>query len=328
MAEAVLPFLDSLSALSDPVRCRMLRLLDDHELTVSELCAILQLPQSTVSRHLRILSDGGWASSRRDGTSRYYSLVRGDAGLAQVWQLTRAELEVRRAVELSQDARRVAAVMARRRETSVQFFAGASDEWDRLRAEMFGRDFGPMALLGWLPSEWVVGDLGCGTGALLPLLAPHVSRVIGVDASDEMLAAARVRASDLANVELRKGSLESLPIDDRSLDAAALMLVLHHVPSPAAAMAEAARVLEPGGRLLIVDMAPHEREEYRHEMGHVWLGFSDEQMRRLLEQAGFTGIQVLALPASADATGPSLFAATASLPTAGSLPASGFTLRT
>jgi ArsR family transcriptional regulator len=245
-----------------------------------------------------------------------------------VWQLTRAELEVRRAVELSQDARRVAAVMARRRETSVQFFAGASDEWDRLRAEMFGRDFGPMALLGWLPSEWVVGDLGCGTGALLPLLAPHVSRVIGVDASDEMLAAARVRASDLANVELRKGSLESLPIDDRSLDAAALMLVLHHVPSPAAAMAEAARVLEPGGRLLIVDMAPHEREEYRHEMGHVWLGFSDEQMRRLLEQAGFTGIQVLALPASADATGPSLFAATASLPTAGSLPASGFTLRT
>ncbi len=123
---------------------------------------------------------------------------------------------------------------------------------------------------------------------MLPLLAPHVARVIGVDASDEMLAAARSRARDFANVDLRAGALESLPLETSSVDAATLMLVLHHLSSPVEALKEAARVLKPGGRLLIVDMAPHEHEEYRQRMGHVWLGFSDEQMHKLLAHAGFS----------------------------------------
>ena len=319
MTVASLPLLDSFSALADPTRCRMLLLLERHELTVSELCAVLQLPQSTVSRHLKTLLDAGLVSSRRDGTSRYYTLALEDRGPssehrspsphAQLWGLTRAQLAGRPGVE--QDARRLERVLARRSETSQQFFASSAGQWDRLREELFGADFAWRALLGLLPDTWVVGDLGCGTGVVMSILAPHVARVIGVDASDEMLAAATSRLADVPNAEVRHGALESLPVADATLDAATLMLVLHHIPSPALALAEAARVLKPGGRLLIVDMAPHEREEYRQQMGHVWLGFSEEQIGRLLTQAGFARVTVRALPAVTEAKGPALFAATA-----------------
>jgi ArsR family transcriptional regulator len=303
--------LDSFSALADATRCRMLWLLDRHELTVSELCTVLQLPQSTVSRHLRLLSDAGWVTSRRDGTSRYYALsLDGPSGpRAQIWDLTRAQVSGRAGAD--QDARRLARVLSGRREASQQFFATSAGQWDRLREELFGRDFVPAALLGLLPSDWVVGDLGCGTGALLPALAPHVARVIGVDASGEMLAAARDRVRELPNVELREGALESLPLADASLDAVTLMLVLHHLPAPADALAEAARVLKPGGRLLIVDMTSHDREEYRQRMGHVWLGFSDEQIQRYLAQAGFGDVRISPLSPEAEAKGPSLFVAAA-----------------
>src|SRR4030095_16190822 len=229
--------LDSFSALADATRCRMLWLIDRHELTVSELCTVLQLPQSTVSRHLRLLADADWVTSRRDGTSRYYALSLDGANgpRAQIWELTRSQMSGR---TVEQDARRLTRVLAGRREASQQFFATSAGQWDRRRADLFGREAVPAALLGLLPSDWTVGDLGCGTGALLPVLAAHVARVVGVDASAEMLAAARHRVANLTNVDVRQGTLEALPLSDASLDAAVLALVLHHVPSPAHAFAE------------------------------------------------------------------------------------------
>jgi ArsR family transcriptional regulator len=203
-------------------------------------------------------------------------------------------------------------VLAQRRETSQQFFATSAGRWDKLRDELFGDHFYLRAMLGLLDDTWVMADLGCGTGAVSAVLAPHVAKVIGVDASEEMLAAARKRTSQLAHVDLRKGTLEALPLEPCSIDAATMMLVLHHVPSPSVALAEAARVLKPGGKLLIVDMLPHEREEYRQQMGHVWLGFSDEHMRRLLTQAGFAKVKIHALPEQTAARGPGLFVATGS----------------
>jgi ArsR family transcriptional regulator len=310
MSVSALPLLDSFSALADATRCRMLWLLEPQELTVGELCAVLQLPQSTVSRHLKTLADAGWVSSRKDGTSRYYALATASgAGQGELWEIVKSQLAGHPGVE--QDARRLASVLAGRSAASQQFFAASAGQWDRLRAELFGDDSSRAALLALLPATWTVGDLGCGTGALLPVLAPHVAAVIGVDASDEMLAAARQRAHAFANVDLRRGSLEALPIDTSSLDAAVMMLVLHHVPSPVPALAEAHRVLKPGAPLVVVDMTAHEREEYRQRMGHVWLGFPDDLIRRFMDQAGFGSVRIDALAPAAEAKGPALFAAVA-----------------
>ncbi|HEX6322310.1 MAG TPA: metalloregulator ArsR/SmtB family transcription factor [Vicinamibacterales bacterium] len=301
--------LDALGALSDQTRSRMLLVLERRELTVGELADVLQLPQSTVSRHLKVLSDTGWVGSRRDGTSRFYSFDTSTGPLETVWALARDQVADRPGA--AQDQRRLTSVLARRAARSQTFFASSASQWDRLREELFGHDFFLQGLLALADDRWTVGDLGCGTGIVSTALAPFVSRVIAVDASDEMLAAARARLGDAANVELRTGALEALPIEPASLDAATMMLVLHHVPDPAAVLAEARRALKPGGRLLIIDMLPHDREEYRQQMGHVWLGFGAEQMARLLEAAGFEGARVHTLPADPASRGPSLFVATA-----------------
>jgi ArsR family transcriptional regulator len=301
---------DTLAALADATRSRLLLALDRHELTVSELCAVTQLPQSTVSRHLRILNDQGWVSSRADGTCRQYRLASPlDATDRRLWQVVKEQLAGGR--QAAQDAERLRNVLARRRTASREFFATAAGQWDALRSELFGSRVDLAALPALLDEHWVVGDLGCGTGQLIASLAPFVGRVIGVDASRPMLSAARRRLGGRENVELRAGELESLPIADGELDAAALLLVLHYVVEPARALAEVRRVVRPGGRVLLVDMMPHEREEYRARMGHVWQGFGEEQLREWFDAAGFTGYRYVPLPPAADARGPTLFAATA-----------------
>jgi len=301
--------LDHMSALADPTRCRMLLLLEKHELTVSELCAVLQMPQSSVSRHLKTLGDDHWVMSRRDGTSRFYSLPFDDldAGAKRLWPIIREQVAGTAAA--GQDERRLRGVLARRRAKSQEFFATAAASWDHLRSDLFGDQFFLWALLGLIDPSLVVGDLGCGTAQLTAIVAPYVKRVIAVDGSSDMLEAARLRVGAARNVELRQGELESLPIEARELDAAMLSLVLHYSPVPARALAEVGRVLRPGGRVLVVDMLPHDRQEYQQQMGHVWLGFSEKQIARFLAGAGFDGVRVRALPADPDAKGPALFAA-------------------
>ena len=303
--------LDHMSALADPTRCRILLLLEKHELTVSELCAVLQAPQSSVSRHLKTLADDDWVSSRRDGTSRFYSMPLDDldSGASRLWPLIREQVASTAAA--GQDDRRLQSVLARRRAKSQEFFATAAGDWDRLRSDLFGDAFYLWAVIGLIDPALVVGDLGCGTGQLTETIAPYVRRVIAVDGSSDMLDAARRRLGDRSNVDLRQGDLEALPLDAGELDAAMLSLVLHYSPDPARALAEVARVVRPGGRLLVVDMLPHEREEYQQQMGHVWLGFSEKQMSRLLGAAGFDEVRMRPLPADPDAKGPALFAAVA-----------------
>ena len=302
---------DDLTALADATRSRMLLVLERHELTVSELCAVLQLPQSTVSRHLKTLADANWVVSRRDGTSRYYSLAvdERDSATRRLWALLREQVSGTPGAD--QDARRLKSVLARRQSKSQEFFESAAGQWDKLREDLFGRASHFHTLPGLFDPQWTVGDLGCGTGQVAAALAPFVTRVIAVDRSGEMLQAARRRLRGAGNVDVRRGELEALPIADGELDAATLLLVLHHLPDPAAALNEAGRVLRPGGRLLIADMLPHDREEYRQQMGHVWLGFGDEQLRRLLGVAGFDQTRIVPLGTDPDAKGPALFVAAA-----------------
>jgi ArsR family transcriptional regulator len=214
-------------------------------------------------------------------------------------------------VTAGQDAERLRSVLAERRTKSQEFFSTSAGQWDALRAELFGQRAELGAIPGLLDDEWTVGDLGCGTGQLSATLAPFVRRVVAVDQSRAMLAAARQRVRDLGNVELRAGDLEALPVDDGELDAAVLFLVLHYVVEPSRVLAEAARALKPGGRLLMVDMTPHAREEYRQTMGHVWPGFSAEQLGAWLADAGFERMRYRTLPPAPQAKGPGLFAATA-----------------
>ncbi|WP_325310709.1 metalloregulator ArsR/SmtB family transcription factor [Longimicrobium sp.] len=300
-----------MSALADSTRSRLLLVLERHELTVGELCAVVQLPQSTVSRHLKTLGDEDWVSSRAEGTSRRYrmSLDRLEPSAKRLWTLVREQVASLPAAE--QDVLRLGSVLAQRSTRSQEFFSTAAGQWDRLRAELFGRRADLLGLLGMLDPAWTVGDLGCGTGQVSESLAPFVRRVVAVDGSPAMLGAAHGRLDGIANVEVRAGELEALPIADGELDAALLFLVLHYVAEPAAALAEARRVLRPGGVLLVVDMTPHDREEYRQAMGHVWLGFAPDELQGWMTDADLGGFRYVALPADPAAKGPALFAARA-----------------
>jgi len=311
MSTATPSIFDRMSALSDTTRSRLLLVLERHELTVGELCAVLQLPQSTVSRHLKVLGDEGWVVSRPEGTSRRYRMRRDalEASARRLWDLVREQVSGH--ASSRQDAERVAGVLTQRRSRSQEFFSAAAGDWDRMRVELFGARAELLGLFGLLDPEWVVGDLGSGTGHVSASLAPFVSRTIAVDESPAMIVAARERLSHLPNAEVREGDLRELPLDDDELDAAVLFLVLHHQPEPAAVLHEVARVLRPRGRLLVVDMMPHDREEFREKMGHAWLGFSAERIEGLARDAGFSSVQFRSLPSDPAARGPTLFAASA-----------------
>jgi ubiquinone/menaquinone biosynthesis C-methylase UbiE/DNA-binding MarR family transcriptional regulator len=301
---------DQLSTLSDPTRSRLLHVLENRELTVTELCSVLQLPQSTVSRHLKILSDDGWVASRADGTSRYYRLETELAAAAQqLWTIVREQ--VAESVAGRQDIRRVEGVVSDRRSRSQEYFSSVAGQWDAVRHELFGDRSPLVGMLALVDPDSIIGDLGAGTGELTATLSPFVRRVIAVDASTQMLAAARARLADAGNVDIRHGDLESLPVKDGEVDSAVMSLVLHHIAEPAKALGEAARVLRANGRLIVVDMMPHDHEEYRQQMGHVWQGFSSEQMTEWLSAAGFERVRYTPLPVNSEVKGPALFVVSA-----------------
>lgn len=305
---------ERLSDLSEPVRLRMLRILESEELSVGEMAKVVQLPQSTVSRHLKLLAEGGWIVRRSEGTAGYYRLIMDDLppGMQSLWQAVREQLGS--SPELAEDNRRLNAVLAERRGDSLSFFGRVAGEWDDLRTNLFGRDFTAEALLTLLPSDWVVVDIGCGTGNVAELLGPCVERVVALDQSEPMLQAARKRLGDLSNVDFVHGAVESLPLESGSVDAVVCALVLHHVDAPVPALREMRRVLRTdrgGGVVLVVDMYEHDRVEYRHTMGHSHLGFSEERTVSMLEQAGFTGVSVRSIRSDPEGKGPGLFAASA-----------------
>src|SRR4051795_10875834 len=214
MKEAAPAILDHLASLADTTRSRILVLLTRRELTVSELCGIMQLPQSTVSRHLKALADGGWITSRAEGPSHLYTMSQPAAGPGRqgradgrevadpahrLWQLVREQIASGPAA--AQDHRRLQAAIAARRTKSQEFFSSSAGQWDKLRDEQFGDRFHLSALAAFADPEWTVGDLGCGTGQVSVAVAPFVARVIAVDGSAAMLQAAKKRLHGIGNVD-------------------------------------------------------------------------------------------------------------------------------
>ncbi|MHC4614109.1 MAG: class I SAM-dependent methyltransferase [Planctomycetota bacterium] len=225
-----------------------------------------------------------------------------------LWDVVRAQLG--KSPTLSEDDHRMAEVLAERRTDSSAFFGRIVGEWDRLRRELFGESVGSEALLSFLDSQWTVADLGCGTGSTAELLAPVVGKVIAVDREPAMLAAARKRLDRFDNVELVRGDLTDLSIGDEQVDAAVVSLVMISIGQPEVAVREIARILRPRGLAMVVDMVPHDRESYRHTMGHLHLGFDEEQVRQWAAAAGLTDLRYRRLRADTSAKGPGLFVVT------------------
>jgi len=297
-----------LGLLADPHRVRLLRALSRHELSVGEIGRALQMPQSTVSRQLKLLFDVGMLQRRVEGTTSLYRIDRDGMpeAVRSLWKL--AQVSLGRAADLEQDDARLTAVIAARR-AGNGFFSRIGGDWDIIRKELFGGVVGWEAALGLLQSEAVVADLGCGTGEIAERIAPYVGKVFAVDSERAMISAARQRLARHPHVVCVEGDLMSPPIRAGTLDAAVVSLVLHHVEDPALAVRRLAKLLKPSGVLLLIDMAAHSRGEYRSTMGHRHLGFSQADVRKWADDAGLHVKRWHKMSPAIEAKGPGLFSA-------------------
>lgn len=284
-------------ALADPTRLRILRLLAHIDLAVGELAQVLGQSQPRVSRHVAILCDSGLAERRKEGSWVFLrqavsaaSARSLDATVARLLEAAEEDDEIF-AARCAEDRRHLAAIRSAREKSAADYFARHAGEWDRLRAMLTPAREVEQALCRALQDEPLgrLLDIGTGTGRIAELLLGQADHVVGFDRSPEMLRLARARLQDLptGKWELQQGDFVALPLVAGSFDTLVLHQVLHYSPDPALPLAEAARVCAPGGRIAIVDLAAHEREELRERHAHARLGFTDEQMLEWLTANGF-----------------------------------------
>ena len=273
-------------ALGDPTRLRIVTLLRAMELSVGELAQVLGQSQPRVSRHVRILVEAGLASRRREGS--WVFLTPAPSVLAvPLFALLDAAVQAGGDHWMKADAARLSAVRADRAVAAERYFAAQAESWDAIRSLHVAEsqvEARMTALLGADIGRLV--DIGTGTGRMIELFAPRAAHATGIDRSPEMLRVARAKLDGRPGVDLRQGDIAALPMADGSADTVILHQVLHFIPAPEAALAEAARLLAPGGRILIADFAPHDREELRTQDAHARLGFSDAQIAAWLAAAG------------------------------------------
>ncbi|QQE12765.1 metalloregulator ArsR/SmtB family transcription factor [Planctomycetota bacterium] len=303
-----------MATLSDETRLRLLRLLERQELGVAELCDILQMPQSTVSRHLKILSEDHWTVSRRAGTTNLYRMIPAELtdSAQELWKLAKEQTEGW--ATLQQDQIRLTERLRQRRAGVQSFFEGAAAEWGETRHKLYGSMFTHDAIQALIPAEYEIADLGCGIGDITARLARTVKHVYGIDNSPAMIEAAKQQTAAFSNVSILEGDLDGLPLEDGSVDAALVVLVLTYLPEIDGTLKEACRVLRAGGKLVILDLLQHDRDDFRRQLDQHHAGFGEAELISALEGAGFGGVVVTALPPEADATGPALVLASASKP--------------
>jgi ArsR family transcriptional regulator len=288
----VSPTLKSLKALADPTRLRIMALLERDELSVNELQEITHMGQSRISTHLGLLQDAGLVQSRREGKHAFYRLRHGADALAREF----IQLAVRGAKEMSEHASdqiNLKRILARRQDQQQLYFNQIAGRYDRCYGP--GRSwqaFGQM-LLRILP-PLVVADLGSGEGLLSELLARRCKKVIAVDNSEKIVAfgATKAKKNGVKNLEFRLGDLQDPPIEPQAVDLVVLSQALHHAQDPAKAIYAAFRILKPGGQIMILDLLLHHFEKARELYGDRWLGFTESDLQRWLEAAGFRRIEV------------------------------------
>ncbi len=279
--------------LSDPTRVRILALLAREELAVQELMEVLGMAQSRVSRHLGILREAGLLRDRRDGTFVFYRFREPEE---EAWRGAWALVQGALADDPSarRDAAAVDRVIEARAARSRSFFDAVGPEWDALR-KVWGDDMlRARAITRLVPEGLRVADVGTGTGVLALELADAGLEVVAIDHSAAMLDAARrkIEASGTTGIELRRGDVAELPLQDGEMDAAFAHMVLQYLPSPADALAEMARVVRPGGRIVVIDFVRHEKEWMREELGVQWLGFPTEEIEAHFEAAGLGAVRI------------------------------------
>jgi len=279
---------------AEETRLRLLNLLADREMNVQELEGVLQMGQSRISHHLKLMTEAGLLACRRDGLWSFYRAVEDGPGrrfLQSVNYLLQQE------PRLQSDRERAEQVLQEGRSQTRRFFDELAGHWESLRSSVVGDQDLAGALESLLPVCATAADLGCGNGALLEMLGRKARAVIGVDSSRRMLEEARRRlAGREAAADLRIGELEHLPLGDGETDCAVINLVLHHLPEPAQALREAHRVIGEGGTLLVADFRRHGQEWLRRRHGDRWLGFEPADLEQWLRQAGFTSDRHLELP--------------------------------
>ena len=285
--EAV-PLADLLQALADPTRLRILALLRRMELSVGEIAQLLGQSQPRVSRHVRILADAGAVERRKEGSWVFLTVADAERN-APMFALLDRWSDPRSTEIFERDAARLEGVRAERAEAASRFFAAQAEIWDSIRS-LHVAESEVEGAIGRALADRPLGrlvDIGTGTGRMLELFGPAADQAIGIDRSSEMLrlARAKLEAAGIAT-SLRQGDMYALPLGDGSADTIIIHQVLHYAHSPATAIAEAARVLGPGGTLLVVDFAAHEREELRSTDAHIRLGFDDSAMAAWFEAAG------------------------------------------
>ncbi|WP_427023489.1 ArsR/SmtB family transcription factor [Aureimonas ureilytica] len=287
-----------LKALGEPTRLRLVMLLSGHDLTVSDLTSILGQSQPRISRHLKLLVESGVVHRYQEGAWAYFR--RSDDPL--VARLADALLEgvVDEDGRLAGDREKLEDVRRERAERAAHYFSRNAEQWDRIRSLHVPDAEVEAALLDLLGTDSIEAllDVGTGTGRLLELLAPRSERALGIDASREMLSIARAKldAAGLSRATVRQGDAYRLPVPRGSFDLVTLHQVLHYLDDPAAAVREAAAALGPGGRLAIIDFAPHGHEVLRAEHAHLRLGFSEEALGAYAQAAGLQVETIRALP--------------------------------
>jgi ArsR family transcriptional regulator len=282
--------LDLFRALADPTRLRIVALLRRMELSVGELAQVLGQSQPRVSRHVRILTDADLCGRRREGSWVFLRL--GPAATPALFAAIDGWRDAATEKWELADAARLEAVRADRAAAAEAYFNAHAADWDAIRSLYVAGAQVEAAVARALAAAPVgrLVDIGTGTGRMLELLGAEAASAIGIDRSPEMLRFARARMAEagMVRADLRQGDMYALPLDADSADTVILHLVLHYAEAPAAVIAEAARLIAPDGRLLIVDFAAHDREELREREGHARLGFDDDQMASWFRAAGLT----------------------------------------